>query len=266
MGRFEGITVSKIEQGIYNVSFSRPPHNYIGVDLISGIGDAYEEVGALTEARVIVLTAAGKNFCAGADFSGQISEAEAAGKPSAHSPDFGITAYGQAARIMAAPLPVVAAINGAAVGGGFGLACTPDFRVGNALTRMSTAFAQIGTHHGFGLSATLPYIVGPQRANELMLTGRRLHGEEAYRLGLLDRFVEGPDLEGAAVEFAREIASSAPLSIRAIRATLRRELVERFRAAIEHESREQARLFGTRDFIEGARAMIERRPPRFVGV
>jgi enoyl-CoA hydratase/carnithine racemase len=166
---------------------------------------------------------------------------------------------------MAAPLPVVAAIQGAAVGGGFGLACTADFRVGSAETRLVANFAQLGVHHGFGLTVTLPLIVGSQRANELLLTGRRVRGEEGHRIGLLDRFVDGHELEAAAIAFAAEIASSSPLAIRAIRATMRQGLVERFRAATDWESQEQARLSGTRDFLEGVRASAERRPTRFTG-
>ena len=126
-------------------------------------------------------------------------------------------------------------------------------------------FAQLGVHHGFGLTATLPPIVGSQRASELLLTGRRINGEEALRLGLLDRLVEEDELEPAAIAFALEIAASAPLSIRAIRATLREGLPERFAAAATRESAEQARLGATSDFLEGVRAAAERRAPVFEG-
>jgi 2-(1,2-epoxy-1,2-dihydrophenyl)acetyl-CoA isomerase len=152
------------------------------------------------------------------------------------------------------------------VGGGLGLACTADFRVGCPATRLAANFSQLGGHHGLGLTVTLPLIVGWQRANELLLTGKRIGGEEGQRSGILDRCVGGPDLEAAAIAFAGEIAAAAPLSLRAIRATMRQGLVERFHAATDWESQEQARLSGTHDFLEGVRASAARRRPEFSGL
>jgi 2-(1,2-epoxy-1,2-dihydrophenyl)acetyl-CoA isomerase len=248
------------------VKLNRPPHNFLEPPLISGVADAYEAIAARHEARVIVLAAEGKNFCAGANFGGMQAGGQGTAAPGQQGFRFSShEAYAHGARIMAAPLPVVAAIKGAAVGGGLGLACTADFRVGSPATRLAPNFAQLGIHHGFGLTVTLPLIVGPQRASELLLTGRRINGEEGYTLGLLDRFVADGELEAAAIAFAAEIASSAPLALRAIRATMRQGLVGRFRAATEWESQEQARLSATQDFREGVRASAEHRLPRFDG-
>ena len=259
------IRASQVDTGILLVKLNRPPHNFITHPLVAAIADAYEAFAADPQARVIVLAAEGKNFCAGADFSGIAAETRPAEGPTPLAADTVYETYGQGARIVAAPLPVVAAINGAAVGGGFGLVCTADFRVGSPATRLAPNFARLGVHHGFGLTVTLPLIVGFQRANELLLTGRRIAGEEAHHIGLLDRLVEDVELEAAAIVFAREIAASAPLSIRAIRATMRQGLADRFRAAAKWESQEQARLGSTEDFREGVRASAERREPRFEG-
>lgn len=243
---------------------NRPPNNFITHTLVSALADAYETLAASGDIRAIVLAAEGKNFCAGADFA-------TVGDPNAETPGEPLPAgsvlatYAIGARLMAAPLPVVAAITGAAVGGGLGLACTADFRVGSPSSRLVPNYATLGVHHGFGLTVTLPLIVGFQRANEVLFTGRRIGGNEAFALGLLDRLVDDGHIFEEALAFAREIASAAPLAVRAIRATMRERLAQRFLAAAEHESREQARLGNTEDFREGVSASNERRPPRFVG-
>jgi enoyl-CoA hydratase/carnithine racemase len=265
MSGYEGVRVSRIDRAIALVKFGRPPNNFLEQGLVAALADTYEAIAASPEARVIVLASDGKNFCAGADFSRVRADEQTAADHVALPAQAVQATYGEAAGLMAAPLPVVAAVQGAAVGGGLGLACTADFRVGSLETRLAANFAQLGVHHGLGLTVTLPLIVGRQRANELLLTGKRIRGEEGYTIGLLDRFAGGDELEEAALAFAAEIAASAPLSIRAIRATMRQGLVERFRAATEHESREQARLSATRDFREGVRASAERRPPQFAG-
>src|SRR5690606_14972413 len=137
-------------------------------------------------------------------------------------------------------------VQGAAVGGGFGLALCADFRVANRESRFRANFAQLGFHHGFGLTVTLPEVVGRQRALELLYTGRWVDGEEAHRIGLADRLVDG-DPRDAALGWARELARSAPLAVRSIRATMRRELLGAFAAAVDLEASEQAELIGTAD-------------------
>jgi enoyl-CoA hydratase/carnithine racemase len=156
-------------------------------------------------------------------------------------------------------------VQGAAIGGGLGLALAADFRVGAPEARFSANFARLGFHQGFGLSVTLPALVGQQRAAELLYTGRRIGGEAAAEIGLVDRLVALDDLVPAAHELAGEIAGSAPLAVRSIRATLRGDLADRVAAATEHEMAEQERLRRTPDFREGTRAMAERRAPNFTG-
>src|SRR5262249_43360333 len=153
----------------------------------------------------------------------------------------------------------------AAIGGGLGLACAADFRVAGPGSRFAANFARLGFHHGFALSVTLPAIVGERAALDLLYTGRRVTGDEAARIGLCDRLVDHDEVRSAAHALAAEIAASAPLAVRSIRATMRGDLAERARAAMEHEAREQDRLRRTRDWVEGVRATTERRPPRFEG-
>jgi enoyl-CoA hydratase/carnithine racemase len=159
----------------------------------------------------------------------------------------------------------VAAVQGAAIGGGCGLALSADFRVASPRSRFSTNFSRLGFHHGFALTVTLPAVVGSQAAADLLLTGRRVGGEVALGLGLCDRLVPDGDVRTGAVDYANELAAAGPLAVRSIRATLRRGLVEAVSLAMEHERAEQVRLRDTADFAEGVRAAAERREPRFAG-
>jgi enoyl-CoA hydratase/carnithine racemase len=121
----------------------------------------------------------------------------------------------------------------------------------------------IGLHHGFGLTVTLPAIVGQQRATELLYTGKRINGEDAQLIGLADRLVDAEELRPTAHDLAAEIASAAPLAVRAIRATMRDGLADRIKAATDRELAEQQKLWPTADFAEGVKAAAERRSPKF---
>jgi 2-(1,2-epoxy-1,2-dihydrophenyl)acetyl-CoA isomerase len=234
------------------VCLQRPPNNYFDSVLLDAVATAYEELDASGWCRAIVLAADGKHFCAGLDFSTNGGQDIA-------------ELYSHALRLFAAPLPVVAAVQGAAIGGGCGLALSADFRVATPSTRFSANFARLGFHHGFALTVTLPAAVGQQAAADLLLTGRRVAGQEALTLGLCDRLVEPDDLMTGALAYAGELAASGPLAVRSIRATLRRGLVDAARNAMADECVEQERLRFTTDFAEGVRAAAERREPRFEG-
>ncbi len=252
------ITVDLDEgSGVATVTFSRPPNNHFDAALIGGLADAYEALDRAGQCRAIVLRSEGRHFCAGADFG-------PAGPGSALVAD-ARDLYGEGVRLFAAPLPVVAAVQGAAIGGGLGLALSADFRVAAPQSRWSANFALLGLHHGFGLSVTLPEVIGRQAAERLLLTGERLGGEAAQQIGLADQLVPLETLGEAAHALAAQIAAGAPLAVRAIRATMREGLAERVRQATERERREQAVLAQTEDFAEGVRASAERRAPRFSG-
>jgi enoyl-CoA hydratase/carnithine racemase len=159
----------------------------------------------------------------------------------------------------------VAAVQGAAIGGGLGLALAADFRVAGPAAKFAANFAALGIHPGFGLSVTLPRVAGHQAAADLLLTGRRVRAEEALALGLVDRLCAADDLPRVARELAAEIASSAPLAVVSVRRTLRADLIAQVSSAVQHERDEQRKLFRTQDFQEGVRAVSERRPGRFQG-
>lgn len=247
------VSVEIADDHVATVRLCRPPNNFFSVGMIEALASALESLDDDPTCRAVVLAADGKHFCTGADLSAATDQSTG-------------ELYQAAVRLFRTGTPIVAAVQGAAIGGGLGLALAADFRIGAPEARFSANFARLGFHHGFGLSVTLPALVGQQRAAELLYTGRRIGGEAAAEIGLVDRLVALDDLVPAARELAGEIAGSAPLAVRSIRATLRGDLADRVAAATEHEMAEQERLRRTADFKEGTRAMSERRPPVFTGV
>ena len=239
---------------VATVEIGRPPDNFFDAGLITSLADACAWLDEQPEFRAAVLCSDGKHFCAGADFTGRSGRTGTGGAGEL---------YAAAARLFEVRTPVVAAVQGAAVGGGLGLACAADFRVASPQARFCANFARLGLHHGFALTVTLPGIVGEQRALDLLYTGRRVGGEEAAGIGLADRLAEPEGLRAAAQELAAEIAVGAPLAVRSIRETMRGTLADRARAAMDRELAEQDRLRQTADFAEGIRASAQRRPPRF---
>jgi enoyl-CoA hydratase/carnithine racemase len=241
------------------VEIQRPPHNFFDFELIEGIADRLEAIDADDGCRAVVLCAQGKSFCAGADFS------KGRRAPAARSPNATNPLYLEAIRIFSCRKPIVVAVQGPAIGGGLGLALVGDFRVTCPEGRFSANFNRLGFHPGFGLSVTLPRLVGAQQAALMLYTGRRLNGDEAVRIGLADELVPQADLRARALALAGEIAESAPLAVQSTRATLRAGLVDALRVAVARESREQALHYRTEDFKEGIAAAAERRQANFKG-
>ncbi|WP_223167334.1 enoyl-CoA hydratase/isomerase family protein [Nonomuraea sp. SYSU D8015] len=247
-----------VENGVGLLEMRRPPANYFDEQLIGLLVDAARELDGSADCRVLVLTSEGRHFCAGADF----------GTGGAFDGDRVAVAqrlYRRAAQLFEIRTPIIAAVQGAAVGGGLGLACAADFRVADEHTRFVANFAMLGFHQGFGLSVTLPEIVGRQAAADMLLSARPVRGQEAHRIGLADRLAEPGRPREHALAWAHKLASAAPLAVRSIRSTLRAGLARRVAEALEHELAEQARLWATEDCAEGIAASLERRPPVFRG-
>lgn len=255
--QFGDVRVELGDDFIATVEIHRPPNNFFDVELIRSLAIAYESLDDHAQCRAVILCSEGKHFCAGANFGASDSGSEVRG-------DVG-ELYSEAVRLFETTTPVVAVVQGGAIGGGLALACSADFRVASPQARFSANFARLGFHHGFGLTVTLPAIVGAQRSLEMLYTGRRVGGAEAFGFGLCDRLVAADQLRAEARLLASEIAGSAPLAIRSIRQTMRGDLPARVRSATEREYVEQARLRRTADFSEGLRASAGRRAPRFEG-
>lgn len=243
------------------VEINRPPNNFFDVALINGLADVFEELDQEPEVRALVLASAGKHFCAGANFTDSGAQSERRERRL----EDGNPLYAAAVRLFACRKPVVAAIQGAAVGGGFGLALMPDFRVVCPEARFTANFVKLGFHPGFGLTRTLPALVGQQRAALMFMTGRRIDGATAHQWGMADVLTDQANLREQAMALAGEIAENAPLAVMSVRATLRQGLAEAVRQQTDHEFAEQFRLQQTADHREGVRAVAERRPGNFTG-
>jgi enoyl-CoA hydratase/carnithine racemase len=265
MSTYTDIGVEKVGH-VGTIEIRRPPLNFFDVSLINQIADALEEFDRDIEIRASVLAAQGKAFCAGANFGDparQEAEERTKTDPASNLPINHL--YVQAVRIFRNKKPIVAAVHGAAIGGGLGLAVAADFRVTCPEARFAANFTKLGFHPGFGLTATLPELVGKNNAELIFYTSRRVTGEEALKMGLANECVPQDQVRSAAMKLAQEIAECSPLGLLATRATMRAGLADRVLAATNHELVEQNRLRTTEDFKEGVKATAERRVANFRG-
>jgi enoyl-CoA hydratase/carnithine racemase len=253
---------------VTTIEIRRPPLNFFDILLIRQIADALDEIDGDPGTRAVVLAAQGKVFCAGANFndparkesdapSGKVDPATGLG-PINHL-------YLEAVRIFRNKKPIVAAVQGAAIGGGLGLAMSADFRVTCPEARFAANFTRLGFHPGFGLTVTLPDAIGQTNAALMFYTSRRVTGEDAFKMGLASALVPQDQVRAEAVKLASEIAECSPLGVISTRATMRQGLADRVKTATDHELAEQTRLRATEDFKEGVKATEERRTPNFQG-
>ena len=262
MGRKVGdVEVSDLGGFVTLLEIQRAPNNFFDHDLIRTLADVAEELDEDNNCRVIVLASQGKHFCAGANFGSAQRDEEQRERTA----DSGNPLYTEAVRLFRNKKQVIAAVQGAAVGGGFGLAMYADFRVGCLESRFTANFVKLGFTPGFGLTHTLARIIGQQAAADLFYTGRRIGGEEAHAVGILDRLVPQEQVREEAIAYARQIAENAPLALMSVRRSLRGDLADAVKAATDHEGREQYILQRTNDHKEGVKAVAERRPGEFTG-
>ena len=248
----EGVQCS-LHDHVATVVLRSPPHNFIDAQKLEALADRLHALDRDPTCRAVVLATDGKSFCAGADFSGASrgvnTDSEAI--------------YTQAMRLFRTSKPIVAALQGPAIGAGAGLALAADFRIGCAELRFSVNFNRLGFHPGFGLSCTLPRLIGQQHAARLFYTGDRINGERALALGLIDELVPHAEVRTRAQALALEIAHSAPLAVQSTRQTLRTGLADAVTAINQRELAVQRMQFASDDFLEGVRAAAERRLPVF---
>jgi len=247
-----------VQDHVAQLVFHRPPANHVSVELVADLADALLALDKDPAVRASVLASEGKPFCAGADLA---SPTGIGGSGMGGVSEL----YDQAIRLFSVEKPIVAAVQGAAVGAGLGLALVADFRVAAPEARFSANFVKLGFHPGFGLTHTLPRVIGAQRADLMFLTGRRIRAEDALAFGLVDELVPADDLRQSAFALAAELAENAPLAVVATRRTTRGALADAVRAATAHEHVQQTALRATEDFAEGVAAVNERRPGQFKG-
>ena len=257
-----------LEDNIARVTLNRPERlNAIDGSLIDGVDDALNVLSG-GEFRVAILTGAGRGFCAGADLSGT-GEAWTKAKPT--TPAFKINYDSQVrladlfTRIYELPIPVIAAVNGVAVGGGLAFTLVSDIRVASENARFGSVFIKAGfSSMDMGTSYLLPKIVGVGVARELMLTGRIIDAAEAYRIGLVHEVVAPDDLMPAALRLARSIAENNAYGVWQTKIGLNAALdAPSLRHAIELENRTQILSGFTNNPLEAAKAHQEKRAPRW---
>ena len=240
---------------VAEVEIRRPPNNFFDHELIRDIADALDDLDQTRECRAVVLCSEGKSFCAGANFSNRSASVLDSGSPRGRNP-----LYQEAVRLFSTQKPVIAAVQGAAIGGGFGLAVFADFRVACTQPPVAAYIVTLGIPPGVGPTHTLPRFIREQKAAEMFLTGVRIRGDTAIKWSLVDRRVPLDSVRTEAFALANAIAENAPLAVQSTRLTLRRKLAAEVQEQTDREGAEQTWLARTEDHAEGVRSVAERRP------
>lgn len=251
------------EQPIGIIRLNRPDgRNSMTPELLDAFAARIADAAADPHSRCLVITGSGSCFSAGADLRAQVQRTEG---PARMSHEASYAMYTPFLGVLDVPVPVIGALNGHAVGGGFGLALVCDIRIAARDAKYGANFARLGLHPGMAITYTLPRLVGISRASELLFTGRLIDGEEAERIGLVSRCVAAESVMSEAMVLAREIAAAAPLAVRSMKATMRQQLGWDPRPGAWQEAWAQSATVATADFDEGVKALLEKRPPRFSG-
>jgi enoyl-CoA hydratase len=258
-----------IDEGITQLTLDRPERlNAMSRELVRDLHDALAAVEDDRDCRVVILTGAGRGFCAGLDLkeTGDIAADVAdggGGPPAALRAQQHIA--GLVTRLRALPKPVIAAVNGAATGGGLALALACDVRVAAESARFNVAFIRVGLSGcDIGVSYLLPRLVGASRAFELMLTGRMIDAAEADRIGLVSKVVPDGEVVDAALATAELVRANSPFGVWMTKEVMWDNLeATSLQAAIDLENRTQLLSSYTGDMREALAAFLEKRPPKF---
>src|SRR3954471_14903979 len=254
---------SELGPGVALLTLDRPERlNALNRELVEDLHMALDDVAADEHVRVVVLTGAGRGFCAGLDLKEPMTGDGVVGSLAAQERIASIML-----KLHALPQPVIAAVHGAAAGGGLALALASDVRLAAPEARFNVAFVKLGLSGAdMGVSHLLPRIVGLGHASELMLTGRLVGAEEAARIGLANRVTADGALLDEAGALAAEIAANTPFAIRMTKQVLGVNVdAQSLGAAIELENRTQILATQTGDFREAIMAFVEKRPPNYGG-
>lgn len=214
-----------------------------------------------SELRAVVVTGSGSCFSAGADLTGSL---QPDGLPESLTPgQRSFAMYEPFLSVLDIEVPVLAAVNGHAVGGGFGLSLCCDIRIASASAKLGANFVRIGITPGLGITARLPALVGMAHACELLLSGKLISGERAAEIGLVSRAVKPEDVWATTWALAQDIASAAPQAVRHTKQLLQGDMRETIRAQAEKEAPVQAAALDSADAKEGLDAFLNKRSPQF---
>jgi enoyl-CoA hydratase/carnithine racemase len=265
-----GLIRSSRDGDVVTLTFDQPERLNA---MTQAMGEAFaDRIGLLRTdetVRAVVLTGAGRAFSAGGDL-GMIGDRAAQGRAApglAHRPirDGMRSFYKLFLSVRDLPCPTIAAINGHAIGAGFCVALACDLRIVSEDAKVGLNFTRLGLHPGMAATWTLPRLVGPAVAAELLYSSRLVGGPEAARLGLANRCLPGAEVLPAATSLAREIAVCAPLAVRGVKRALERSLEATLEDQLSFEASEQAVCFESEDVHEGIAAVEGKREPRFSG-
>lgn len=258
----EPAVLYEVEGSVGTITLNRPAgRNAMTAELLDAFSAAIEQPRCDQDIRCLVITGTGRCFSAGADLRSSLQR-EDLGRPSTEA---SFAMYEPFLKVLDIEVPVVAALNGHAVGGGFGLALLADIRVANADAKYGANFARLGIHSGLGISYVLPRLVGAAHASELLFTGKLITGSEALQMCLVTYAKDSAEVLPTAMALARSIAASAPLAVRQMKSSIRRALGWQIRDAALEEAALQAASLQTEDAKEGVAAILEKREPEFRG-
>lgn len=261
------VLVQRSPDGITTITLSRPERlNALDHPMTQELTGVLSDIALDSSCRVVILTGAGRGFCSGLDLRDYGDEADVAvqgpvGRMMTRQREIAELAI----RLHELPQPVIAAVNGPAAGGGLALVCASDIRIGTPEAVLAVSFIKAGfSACDIGVSWLLPRIVGAGHAHELMLTGRKIDGVEAHRIGLLSRLEPAGGLLESARSIAAEILSNAPLSVQMTKQGMWISLeIPSFRAAVEFENRQQVFTAMTDDRLEATAAFLAGRAPSY---
>jgi len=246
------------------LTMNRPDRlNALNNELASTLNDALARIALDESVRVVILTGAGRAFCAGGDL-GHIRTGREGGDVKQLEPLLR-SGMQMVVKMRTMPQPVIAAVNGPAAGAGMNIALAADFRIAAEGATFGQNFAKVGLFPDYGGTFFLPQLVGPSRAAELFYTGDMIDAQTAFRLGLLNRVVPVGQLETEVKAFAQKIAQGPPLAIRATKQALFGSGQKALEEALENEVQQQMKCFPSEDCGEGIRAFFEKRSPNFQG-
>lgn len=258
----------QFDGGVGLVTLNRPDNlNALNEAMLAELLTVVSEVTNRNDVRALVITGAGRAFCAGADvmdWADSAENPEAAGPPLGEEP-WTTLAHTLMSRLYRLPKPVVAAVNGAAVGAGCDLTLAADMRFASTTARFGEVYMRLGLSPDAGGSWLLPRLVGEARASELIYTGRIIDADEALRIGLVSEVLDADKLMERALEQAHIFASGPTVAIRLAKQNIRSGYQMTFEDALSAELRSGEICGRTEDHLEGLAAMIERRPADFKG-
>jgi len=258
------VLLETIENGVALLLMNRPDKlNSLNNALATALNQAFERIGKNDSVRVVVLTGAGRAFCAGGDL-GVIGKGREARDTRQLEPILR-AGMGAVLRMRMIPQPVIAAVNGAAAGAGMNVALAADIRIAAEEAAFGQNFAKVGLFPDYGGTYFLPQLVGPSKAAELFYTGDMIDAQTALKLGLVNRVVPAAQLDLEAKAFAARLAAGAPVAMRAVKQTLFGSEKDALSKALEAEVQHQMRCFASDDCLEGIHAFFEKRAPKFQG-